>query len=191
MAPQQRRRWMVFVDGENLTARAEALYGGILNDERWYICGVFVWLPQFDPRMLWRVQGWGTEEWAVRAHYYTSVRGDTPRIDSIRKHLRNLGFQPQVFKRDADQAKAKGVDIALTKDMLSHAFLNNYDVAVLFAGDGDYLPLVQEVQRLGKLVFLVFFDGAGSGLNEDLQVQCDQFIELNGHFQTQWTRSDR
>ena len=41
-------------------------------------------------------------------------------------------------------AKAKGVDIALTTDMLSNAFLGNYDVAVLVAGDGDYVPLVEQ-----------------------------------------------
>jgi len=28
---------------------------------------------------------------------------------------------------------------ALTKDMLSHAFRDNYEVAVLVAGDGDYV----------------------------------------------------
>lgn len=181
---------MVFVDGENLTARAEALYHSILNDERCYSKGVFVWLPHLDPRELWHVRGWGTQQWAVRAHYYTSVRGDTNRIDKERWRLRGLGFQPSVFKRDANQTKAKGVDIQLTTDLLGHAFRDNYDVAVLFAGDSDYLPLVREVQRLGKLVYLVFFAGDGSGLSDELRLECDQFIELNGHFHSQWTRSD-
>ena len=56
---------------------------------------------------------------------------------------------------------SKGVDIALTCDMLSHASHDNYDVAVLIAGDGDYVPLVDEVKRLGKLVHLVFFQSTG------------------------------
>ena len=44
--------------------------------------------------------------------------------------------------------RAKGVDIALTKDLLSHAFLDNYDAVVLVAGDGDYVPVVEELKRL-------------------------------------------
>jgi uncharacterized LabA/DUF88 family protein len=78
--------------------------------------------------------------------------GDDPTLDSVRKQISGLGFNPVVFKRDSDQKKAKGVDIALTKDMLSHAFRDNYQIAVLVAGDGDYVPLVEEVKRLGKLV---------------------------------------
>src|SRR4051794_12186407 len=50
----------------------------------------------------------------------------------------------------AERPGAKGVDISLTKDMLVQAFLGNYDIAVLVAADGDYLPVVEEVKRLGK-----------------------------------------
>jgi len=45
--------------------------------------------------------------------------------------------------------------------MLSHAFLNNYDVATLIAGDADYVPLVEEVKRLGKVVYVLFFVSNG------------------------------
>jgi uncharacterized LabA/DUF88 family protein len=63
-----------------------------------------------------------------------------------------------VFKKDKQGRKTKGVDITLTRDMLSHAFRGNYDVARLIAGDGDYLPLIEEVKRLGKRVQVCFFD---------------------------------
>jgi hypothetical protein len=185
------RRWMVFVDGENLTARAEEIArdAGIgLQEGSWYVPATFVWLPDLDPRRLWISSGWATQEWAIRAHYYASAQGDPPKIDSVRRALKNLGFHPQVFVKRKGEAKAKGVDIALTKDMLGHAFLNNYDVAVLFAGDGDYLPLVTEVQRLGKLVYLVFFALEKSGLNPELQIACDQFVELDGHFLERWRK---
>ena len=58
---------------------------------------------------------------------------------SVRQALRSHGFHPEVLKTIRPQEKAKGMDIALAKDFLSHAFLNNYDVAVLIAGDGDYV----------------------------------------------------
>ena len=34
-------------------------------------------------------------------------------------------------------------------------------VAVLVAGDGDYVPLITEVKRLGKVVYVVFFNDYG------------------------------
>jgi uncharacterized LabA/DUF88 family protein len=86
-----------------------------------------------------------------RANYYTSVVGDADKLNKVAKRLWALGFDPHVFKKARQEEKAKGVDIALTKDMLSHAFRNNYEIAVLYAGDGDYVPLVEEVKSLGKL----------------------------------------
>jgi uncharacterized LabA/DUF88 family protein len=98
--------------------------------------------------------------------------------------ISKLGFNPVVFKREAGQSKAKGVDIALTKDMLSHAFRNNYQVAVLVAGDGDYVPLVEEMKRLGKLVYVWFF--AEEGLSPKLRSAADLFFDLTPTFLNQW-----
>ena len=41
------------------------------------------------------------------------------------------------LRAPADTRRSKGVDIILTKDMLSHAFPGNFDAALLVAGDGD------------------------------------------------------
>lgn len=46
----------------------------------------------------------------------------------------------------------KGVDVKLASHMLVFGFDNQYDVAVLVSGDGDFAPVVEEVQRLGKVV---------------------------------------
>jgi uncharacterized LabA/DUF88 family protein len=110
--------------------------------------------------------------------------GDDPTLDSVRKQISGLGFNPVVFKRDSDQKKAKGVDIALTKDMLSHAFRDNYQIAVLVAGDGDYVPLVEEVKRLGKLVYVWFF--ADEGLSPRLRLAADLFFDLTPIFLQEW-----
>jgi uncharacterized LabA/DUF88 family protein len=67
--------------------------------------------------------------------------------------------------------------------MLSHAFRGNYDVALLFAGDGDYAPLVDEVKRLGKVVHLCFFQ---NGLNQALRLGADHFTDITGQFLQQW-----
>jgi hypothetical protein len=71
--------------------------------------------------------------------------------------------------------------------MLSHAYKDNYDVAVLVTGDADYLPLVDEVQRQGKVVVVAFFD-TSHGLDVRLGRAADHFIELNEWFQELWAR---
>ena len=89
-----------------------------------------------------------------------------------------------MFRKTRQEEKAKGVDIALAKDFLSHAFLNNYDVALLFAGDGDYIPLVEEVKRLGKIVCVVFF--SEFGLNPELRIAADYFLPIDDAFEYFW-----
>lgn len=51
----------------------------------------------------------------------------------------------------------KGVDIQLTTDLLTHSFKNNYDVAILVAGDSDYVGAIQAVKDNGKNVEVALF----------------------------------
>ena len=72
----------------------------------------------------------------------------------------------------------------MAKDFLSHAFLDNYDVAVLVAGDGDYVPLITEVKRLGKVVYVAFFRDCG--LSTELHLAADMFFEIEDFFLERW-----
>jgi uncharacterized LabA/DUF88 family protein len=92
------------------------------------------------------------------------------------------------FRKKKKEEKAKGVDIALTKDMLTNAFFNKYDVAVLIAGDGDYIPLVEEVKRFGKIVYLPFFKA--EGLNPDLRLVSDYHFDREPFFSEQWKKGN-
>lgn len=51
--------------------------------------------------------------------------------------------------------RQKGVDTLIAVDMLSGAFNRVFDVAILVAGDADFVPVVQEVRRLGLKVGLI------------------------------------
>ena len=51
----------------------------------------------------------------------------------------------------------KGVDIQLTTDLLTHSFKNNYDVAILVAGDTDYVGAIQAVKDNGKNAEVALF----------------------------------
>ncbi len=125
-----------------------------------------IWMPDTPPRQYFGggSPDAGHQRWAARPHCYTSAVGDQPKITPIRSLLRQLDFDPHVFKKEARHSRSKAVDITLTRDMLSGAFLGSYDAAVLIAGDGDYLPIIEEVKRLGKRVSAAFFSGEGLGL---------------------------
>jgi hypothetical protein len=183
------RRWMWFVDGENFTLRGQehATSNGLtLLDGPFFRRNVFLWVPRLKPHAIAsfnRVTP-PTPPAPIRAYYYTSEVGDQQRLDDSRERLWALGFQPEVFKKERQQQKTKGVDITLAKDVLSHAFMDNYDVAVLVAGDADYVPLVNEVKRLGKTLIVCFF--SDSGLSSKLRLAADDFLSVDQAFRWGW-----
>lgn len=59
--------------------------------------------------------------------------------------------------------------------MLSHAYRRNYDLAVLVAGDEDYVPLVEAATAEGARVVLWFLR---SGLSRKLERAVDHFFDL-------------
>lgn len=181
------RSWMLFVDGENLTLRAQdylSKQNRSVPEGKFYKKDCFIWMPgqpAVDPFF-------GGQSllapWGVRSYYYTSLTGDDVVLNTVERQLWNLGFTPRVFKKTRREEKAKGVDIALTKDMLVHAFHDHYDAAALIAGDGDYVPLVNEVKRYGKRVICVFFESPS--LNESLKLAADEFSDLTPKFDEKW-----
>ena len=179
--------WMAFVDGENLTMRAQALSQTNkleLAEGPYFKQNCFVWIPGWHAQARRGAANPPIQQWAVRAHYYSSFVGDDTVREEVRDLLRTLHFYPRVFKKAKQDQKAKGVDIALTKDVLSHAFLGNYQTAVLIAGDGDYVPLIEEVQRLGRRVIVWFF--RENGLSPELLRVADDFYDLTGSFLNTW-----
>ncbi len=185
------RRWMLFVDGENFTLRAQKVAEAnsvTLSEGPHYVKGVFIWLPGLQATQAITKGHLSLQPHAIRSFYYTSVLGDEQKLLDVKQRLRTLGFNPHVFKKKTKD-KSKGVDIALSKDLLVNAFHNNYDVAVLIAGDGDYVPLIEEVKRQGKVVYLVFFED--EGLNKDLWMAADFYLEMKQFFVDSWNRFNK
>jgi uncharacterized LabA/DUF88 family protein len=174
---------MVFVDGENLTYRAQAIAKekreDLTDTSRYPLFkqDVYFW-PSGDKahNRLWSPTGY-LNPVAERCYYYASAKGAQNILDKARDELQAFGFSPTVFKKYNDKS-AKGVDIALTKDMLVNAFFGNFHTAVLVAGDADYVPLVEEVKRFGRRVIVAFFEGKKSGLSSELRRAADEFHVL-------------
>jgi len=180
---------MAFIDGENFTIRGQevmAKRGIALSNPTRYLRDVFLWFPVSMGRTnIFTGAPITLQPVAIRSYYYTSVVGDDVRLAAVREQLWQLGFQPEVFKKDADRKRTKAVDIALTTDFLWNAFQDNYDVAVLFAGDGDYVPMVNAVKRLGKVVYVAFF--YASGLSPALRLSADESFSIDDVFCDAWS----
>ena len=74
----------------------------------------------------------------------------------------------------------KGVDIQLATDMITHSFKNNYDVAVLVAGDNDFVGAIQSVKDNGKNVEVALFGKERTSYR--LRMVSDKVITINSKF---------
>src|SRR4026207_1804610 len=109
------RRWMLFVDGENFTLRAQevaAKQGVTLRPGEFHRPDSFVWLPGIFPlQNLIPAPNASLQDFAIRAYYYTTI--DPSGYQDLRRQMRGLGFSPEVFEKPNKSRKSKGVDISL------------------------------------------------------------------------------
>jgi uncharacterized LabA/DUF88 family protein len=167
---QSEDRFMIFIDGENLSMRFGAhLAGASPADHITYKKDVFVWtkcLMNYYATILPK---------CLRTYYYTSMGQDDLEKGLLLKQMKDMGIEsPRIFHRPKS-GRSKQVDISLATEMLSHAYGNHFDFAVLVAGDADYIPLVNAVKSQGKRVYLWFIE---NGLSEELRNECDHFFNM-------------
>ena len=99
---------------------------------------------------------------------------------TVRMHNK---FREQGFRVIARESLAirdgkvvqKEVDVSLACEMLEHALLNHFDVAIVISGDRDFVPAIQHVQSAGKIVEVAAFRTSAS---EELRRTADKYIEL-------------
>jgi len=160
-------RQMVFVDGSNLLRQ--------LATE----CGVNIRADKPPDAALRKAaaiaskmasEGVPKRSWLIRSYWFGSYQGNEEDERHYASVLRECGFEPVLFRQR--EGREKGVDIALTKEMLVNAFNQNYDLAVVIAGDEDYVGLVSEAKRHGPIINGAFVN---SGLSEALRLACDSF----------------
>ena len=85
----------------------------------------------------------------------------------LRKHKRKNGNY--VFD-------VKGDDVHLAVDLVSGAYENLYDTAIIVSGDEDFVPAIKKAQKLGKKVINAYFKSSSSA---SLKKTCDDFIYMN------------
>ena len=75
----------------------------------------------------------------------------------------------------------KGDDVYLATDMVSFAYENTYDTAILVSGDGDFVPAIKRVQKLGKKVENAYFSISRSDF---LRNVCNSSVVLDSIMKT-------
>jgi uncharacterized LabA/DUF88 family protein len=162
---------MVFIDGSNMYHSLKALFHRTDIDIGRF-CGKLL-----DKRRL------------IRIYYYNAKVGlkeEPERYRDQQKFFNSVEQIPYLEMRlgrlvynnwPSSPPFEKGVDIQLATDMITHAFKNNYDTAILVAGDNDFVGAIQAVKDNGKNVEVALFGAERTSLN--LRTVADRIITIN------------
>jgi len=80
---------------------------------------------------------------------------------------------------DVNVPYQKGVDVSLVTDIMSLAFEDAYDIAIIVTGDNDFLDAVNYIKSKGKKVWITSFQAS---LGDDLMRAADRVIKLDDIF---------
>jgi uncharacterized LabA/DUF88 family protein len=106
---------------------------------------------------------------------------ETPRDkhDAFIRSLRSQGWdlREKRAKVRHDGSRKADWDMGMAMEILDH--VDDIDVVVLGTGDGDFVPLVKRLRRLGKRVEVAAFRAS---TDDSLIAAADLFIALDGRF---------
>ncbi len=157
-------RVMVFIDGNNLYHSLKHVMGRTNLD-----------FHEFSKRL---VQG----RQLIRVYYYNAPlnrEDDEEKYRQQQSFFDSLDTVPYLTKKFGRLEKRlvkqnlpdgtfvsvptyveKGVDTFIVIDMLSHAYKDNYDTAILVSGDEDFAVLVDNIKDIGKHVEVANLGGS-------------------------------
>ncbi len=165
---------MIFIDGSNMYHSLKAYFKRTDID-----------LACFEQKIL-------DKRRLVRMYYYNALVGKVEEPDRFKdqdKFFKSVAAIPYTELRlgrlvytsawPNSPPFEKGVDVQLATDMITHAFKNNYDVAILVAGDNDYVGAIQAVKDNGKHVEVALFGQEST--SRQLRDVADRIIALDGN----------
>ena len=150
------RRVMIFIDGEYLSKGFERIY----KHNEINFPGLYVLLKNLAVEERRRPE-------VIRAYYYNAIVDPEEYFDKYKEQKEYYSkieehavYEVKLarLKKTKRGRKQKGVDVMLAVDMITKAFMNHYDIAILLAGDDDFLDLIKAVKDLtDKRVYGVFY----------------------------------
>jgi uncharacterized LabA/DUF88 family protein len=165
---------MIFIDGSNLYHSLKNIFGRTDLD-----------IGRFSRKLLGRRR-------LIRVYYYNArvgIKEEPERYRHQQAFFASVNAIPYSELRlgrlvynnwPNTPPYEKGIDVQLTTDMLTHSYKDNYDVAILVAGDSDFAPAVQAIKDSGKQLEVALF-GRGS-TSQQLRKVADRVIAVNSRF---------
>jgi len=102
--------------------------------------------------------------------------GQKKAFEAIRNNSSFLEIRAKPLQYSRGRIFQKGIDVQLAVDLVSHAYLNSYDVAVVCSGDVDLIESIKLVKNLGKKVIVISHpENTASAILKE----CDYFIDLS------------
>lgn len=156
-----REKLAIFIDGANLFASLRAL--------------------DFDIDYRKLLVAFQKRGYLLRAYYYTVLFDDhdqsplRPLIDWLDYNgYKVVSKQVREFVDPMGHRKIRGnMDMELAIDALEQA--DKVDHFVLFSGNGDFVPLVETLQRKGRKITVI---STTSTIADELRRQSDSFVDL-------------
>jgi uncharacterized LabA/DUF88 family protein len=100
--------------------------------------------------------------------YYYNIRQESDSNPNVgveqQKFLDSMYDTPYVevrlgiWKQRGDIMVEKGVDVMLATDLVTNAYNDHYDTAIVVSGDADFYPALQAVKDVGKHIEVAAFD---------------------------------
>ena len=157
MVEKKKERISIFIDGSNLYYSLKDLdvikidfqkLINLLKKDRLLVSVYYYNAPldiSVDSKKYWEQQ-----------KFFDALRripGFNVVLARLRKHKKDDGTY---------KFEVKGDDIYLAVDLVSGAYENLYDTALIVSGDEDFVPAIRKVQKLGKKVENIFFCSTSS-----------------------------
>ncbi len=126
----------------------------------------------------------------VRGYFYTvETPDDYGKKDHHNRFVYTMQKTPYLdlvygkLEKRGDSWVEKGTDVNIAVDLLTGAFLDVYDVAILVSADADYIKAIEEVKRLGKHVEVTSFIKDGEfNIPQSLMKVADDIIPVTKEF---------
>ena len=122
----------------------------------------------------------------VEAHYFRgrSIKSGSEKAivgerffeDALTKEGVSLHYLP-LLRGANSEFKEKGIDVSLALDAYKKAVAKTFDIFVLIAGDGDYLPLVRELQNMGTPIEVMLVSWDFECTNGDVTMTSQDLLE--------------
>ncbi len=165
----ERERVAIFIDGSNLyhnlkRYKIKTNFENIIKklERKREVIGVFYYTALLD-------RSFDEEKYEKHKRFLCNLR-ELPNFNVILCNLRKV-----VLENKKVDFVIKGDDVHLAVDLVSRAYDNLYDVAIIVSGDADFVPAIRIAQKKGKKVINAFFPKSSSYI---LRNCCNGSINL-------------